>query len=305
VSEYDRKKFIKILEKIKSTYSSLNEMADKSEITSSYLSKIMSSKYEEPPSPKILRGIAKASHDITTYMELMYICGYIDKRDIFEYSNSVFTSDSIINCIRKSEIFDTVEAEEIIHKLEQEDYNYFYKKLEAMPENLKLKFFNTMEKKIDKYSESEIKYAELKINNKAIEIPILENFVQDMLIKKNKKIKLNMKKDIPTNFIYFANKYIKKEYDYIALIIKDNSMNLKLKKEDIILIQLQEDLKQGDIAFIEVNNEQIIRKYYKENDYIILETLSNNENFTTKIYNTKENKIKILGKVVAYQGKIV
>ena len=81
-------------------------------------------------------------------------------------------------------------------------------------------------------------------------------------------------------------------------------MNLKFNKEDILLIQLQETLKQGDIGYISVNDKYFVRKYISEDRYVVLETLSSNENYSTKIFDTEYDKVKILGKVVAYQGKI-
>ena len=101
---YDIKKFVEILEKIKNTYSSLNEMARKSSITSSYLSKIMAFKYQEPPSPKVLKNIAENSHNIVSYMDLMFICGYINNHNIFEYYNKTFSTEKVYKVMQKNKI---------------------------------------------------------------------------------------------------------------------------------------------------------------------------------------------------------
>lgn len=295
--EYDRKKFVEILEKIKNTYSSLNEMARKSNVTSSYLSKIISSKYEEPPSPKILKNIAENSHNITSYMDLMYVCGYIDNKDIFEHYNKVFNTSNVSKAVDECDIFN---AEEIKNSA----MNYLYDRIKDMPEEKQEMFFITINKKSDTIQKNMIKQIKQDIIEDSKKIPIIYNLKQDMLTIKNKKIKFIDDKENIKPFTFFSNEYLKKEYDYICIIAKDNSMNLKIKKNDIILIQLQETLKNGDIGIIEVNNELFTRKYYKENEYIILETLSNNEDYETKIYNTKQDKIKIFGKAIAYQNKI-
>ncbi|MCI9015923.1 MAG: helix-turn-helix transcriptional regulator [Clostridia bacterium] len=66
----------KILQKIINNYNSLNEFAKQIEISSAYISKLINLKYKNPPSPKILQKIAEGSKGLTTYNELMQICGY-------------------------------------------------------------------------------------------------------------------------------------------------------------------------------------------------------------------------------------
>lgn len=301
MNSFDKKKFAKILDKIKNTYSSLNEMARKSGVTSAYLSRLINEQYDEPPSPKMLYKIASVSHGVTSYMELLYICGHIDFQGIFEYYNKTFTTTNIRNAIRKSELFDTADAEEIIDKLEDSNSDYFYNKLVKLPEDLQLKFFAEMEKKNTNAYNSSQKPIVIESVSK---IPILEYLSKDILLLKNKRLKLNCDKAKITDYAYFSNDYMKKEYDYIAIIVTDNSMNLKFNKGTILLIQLQESLKQGDIGLISVNKGQYIRRYKNNSDYIVLETLSNNDNCETEIYNTRNDKVEILGKVIAYQGKI-
>lgn len=72
---YNRDKFINILKRCQGT-SSLNEYARNSNIDVGYLCRIINKKKANPPSPKILRKIADTSKGLTTYNELMQICGY-------------------------------------------------------------------------------------------------------------------------------------------------------------------------------------------------------------------------------------
>ena len=272
IGKFDIKNFLKILEKIKNTYPSLNEMARKSEITSSYLSKLLAQKYEEPPSPKILRKIADNSNGIISYMDLLKICGYIDMHTLFDYCNDIFI------------------------KMEHSNINNNL-------EDIKEKFFDI----INENNDSDIKNIEnkkVKVVENANKVPVLKYLTSDIIIIKNKKLKANYNEKIINDYTYFSSKYFKKEYNYVGKIVEDNSMNLKFNKEDILLIQLQETLKQGDIGYISVNDKYFVRKYISEDRYVVLETLSNNENYTTEFFNTDYDKVKILGKVVAYQGKI-
>lgn len=69
-------KVAEILKTIINSYSSLNEFAQKADISSAYISKLINLKYKNPPSPNILKKIANASKGTIDYNELMHLCGY-------------------------------------------------------------------------------------------------------------------------------------------------------------------------------------------------------------------------------------
>jgi len=73
---FDKVKFANIIKNIKETYNSQEEFSKKSGIGRTYISQYMNMKLEEPPKPKILHKLSLASKGITTYDELMNICGY-------------------------------------------------------------------------------------------------------------------------------------------------------------------------------------------------------------------------------------
>jgi repressor LexA len=75
---FDKSKFGLILKKINDSYLTQYEFAYYSKVNRTYLSKYINMKLEEPPKPKILEKIANASKGITTYEELMQVCGYTD-----------------------------------------------------------------------------------------------------------------------------------------------------------------------------------------------------------------------------------
>lgn len=76
---FDKKLFSEILNKIYSSYENQRAFAEATRVNRGYLSRYINQKLDAPPTPKILRGIADASKGITTYEELMYICGYSEK----------------------------------------------------------------------------------------------------------------------------------------------------------------------------------------------------------------------------------
>ena len=84
---YNQDRFIEILKKCQSN-TSLNEFARLADVDAGYLSRIINKKKVNPPSPKILEKISRASKGITSYEELMEVCGYVNFVDSF-FDNSV------------------------------------------------------------------------------------------------------------------------------------------------------------------------------------------------------------------------
>ncbi len=89
---FNKKVFSDILKKIYKTYKNQREFADATGVNRGYLSQYINLKLDNPPSPKILKGISDASKGITNYDELMQICGHIPT--IENISNSLNNSAS-------------------------------------------------------------------------------------------------------------------------------------------------------------------------------------------------------------------
>ncbi len=81
---FDKNKFANILKNINDTFENQTYFAKAAGVNRTYLSQYMNLKLDSPPSPKLLRGIAAASKDITTYDELMQICGHINLIGLFD-----------------------------------------------------------------------------------------------------------------------------------------------------------------------------------------------------------------------------
>ena len=78
----DEKLYI-ILDNILSRYETITELSKISGIDRGYLSRFINKKLPSPPSPKILKKLANASKGVTTYEELMQLCGYINIETTF------------------------------------------------------------------------------------------------------------------------------------------------------------------------------------------------------------------------------
>ena len=104
---------------------------------------------------------------------------------------------------------------------------------------------------------------------------------------------------------YAPSSYIKEGYEYFYLRVQGDSMNLKFNEGDIVLVQKQDTLENDEIGVILVNgNDATVKKYKIENGLVILSPMSTNLENTVQIYNPKDIEIKIIGKVVCYQGKV-
>lgn len=78
VDGFNKTKFANILKEISEIYGSISAFANETISDRTYLSGFINMKLNNPPTPKVLQGIAKASKGITTYAELMQVCGYLD-----------------------------------------------------------------------------------------------------------------------------------------------------------------------------------------------------------------------------------
>lgn len=98
MNNFDKKFFSNTLKKIYNQYPNQNNFARSANVNRTYISKYINEKLEEPPSPKILRRLAKASKELITYQELMKMCGYLneDETIIVVYQDRL---EQIINLI--------------------------------------------------------------------------------------------------------------------------------------------------------------------------------------------------------------
>ena len=103
---------------------------------------------------------------------------------------------------------------------------------------------------------------------------------------------------------YAPSSYIKDGHTYFYLTVQGDSMDRKFHDGDLILVQKQDDLENDEIGVILINDEATVKKYKKENDLITLHPMSFNPIHEAHTYNPKKINIKVIGKVISYQGRI-
>lgn len=84
------------------------------------------------------------------------------------------------------------------------------------------------------------------------------------------------------------------EYFYV-LAVGDSMINARIYDGDLLLLHSQEDVEEGEIAAVLLNNEIVIKRVFKNGGILILH--SENPSFSPIYGNDEKNKIKILGKL--------
>lgn len=93
--------------------------------------------------------------------------------------------------------------------------------------------------------------------------------------------------------------------EYIALRLKGDSMEPRMKTGDVVIVRLQPDVETGDIAIVRVNGDSATCKKIKKTPEGIM-LISNNPNYEPMFYSRREIEelpIAIIGKVVELRAK--
>ena len=87
-NKFDKKMLANLLKKAQGNRT-LRQFALAADIDSGYLSRLINMKRGTPPSPEILKKLAKVSHNGITYEQLLFAAGYIES-EIEENFEEVF-----------------------------------------------------------------------------------------------------------------------------------------------------------------------------------------------------------------------
>lgn len=183
-------------------------------------------------------------------------------------------------------------------------YCFYENKKREIPINTLIKLSNLFNVSIDyllgrtdikNFSDSNTTTASSTPNN-STKIPILRKTSEESSIFNSENI---------DGYEFAPSKYVKDNYEYFYLKVLDDSMNLKFQKNDLILVQKQDFLENGDIGVILVNkSETTIRKYIFQNNFVILQPMSFNTKYATQAYIPNSKYIKIVGKVILHFGEV-
>lgn len=319
---FDKNKFAQIIKKINDTYDNQRDFSKKAEINRTYLSQYMNMKLDSPPKPNILKKLAYSSNGLTTYNELMEICGYTDiptevilLQDLFDE-----TKEKYINEIKKISL--SPDELEVYYTLED---IFIHKNINSE------KFFQ----EIDSYFNN-IDWINEKSKNKIIKK--IQLFIEycnetDKINKQIASLKSNSDETLTNNNYIRQNYYMCPVYGRISagqpnwaeeciegrlpidpvlfniinpeehffLRVNGESMNKVIKNGAYALIHKQDIVDDGEIAVVLVNGyEATLKHFTKKGDIVVLEPdsdVTDDPDIKTQIYD-KNTSIKILGKYV-------
>lgn len=117
---YNQERFLKILRNIQGNRS-LNDLAKDIDVDASVLSRISTYNRTSPLSPETLRKIANSSKGITTYVELLKVCGYLNDDELCELKEKDnFNNEILIEAKVESNIEEvTNQVRELVELLER------------------------------------------------------------------------------------------------------------------------------------------------------------------------------------------
>lgn len=168
---FEQQKFSSILEYIISQYESLRDFSNVCGFNRTSISKYVRKELPNPPSPDILKKIADNSKGLTTYMELMLICGYVT-RDNIEETDEILKryNEARNNKIEMSNMLKNIH----LNKKEQEIADEYIKninsELDAIPDDLRIGRKDINISIVSKYIQRLSKIKDIDIDNTIIYI---------------------------------------------------------------------------------------------------------------------------------------
>ena len=307
---FDGKKFgsrLKELRKLKGL--KLRELEDLSGVSNAYLSQLENGKRGKP-SPEIIKKIAP--HLEASYTELMKDAGYLgetldnetktfldnyegDLESIFDYaftkfleaiSHDGFIKDSAIDFLLEScseldpngELINHESAKQIQTWKMMFDYLSFQEKID---------FILLIKNEIDIPNENLKSKGFEKVNN-FIRVPVLGYIAAGQPVFVQEHI---------YDFEYIPNSKNYKENEVFLLIVKGDSMiGNRIYPGDKVLVKIQPEVENGEIAVVNVNGYEATLKKVKKYEDGSVWLISSNENYAPIPLN--DTNSRIIGKVV-------
>lgn len=231
---FNKEKFSRIIKSINDSYDTQHEFARISTINRTSISKYMNCRKEDPPKPNMLLKLANASKGITTYDELMKICGYISDTNSDFPSLDMQLSENIFNNYKNTlEKYDLAKDDLIYLKQVLTQRDNTQSSIETQLNDFAInhssngrELFATL---IQINDEIENSLINLHKNGNIYPIPVYKN---------NKNIDLLLPSDI-VDYVNFNVPNSELPNNYFALLINDDSMLPLLGTDDIAIIKKQ------------------------------------------------------------------
>lgn len=264
---FDKNKFSRILKDISDTFENQREFSKKADVNRTYLSKYINMKIDVAPKPEILRKIANNSKGITTYEELMQVCGYINPPRELSLVEQVYNEN-----IYKLDKFDLSNSDyEYLKKVfisKNDSQSSIESQLNTFSSNFPdaLELYNILE---DIYITISNILSNYKASGMQYPIPVYDNIDIgniDSSIEGNISRYINL--EIEINKIFNLT-------NYFAIKAIDNSMSPLLDVGDIAIINKNQDFISGRTYLLKFkDNIPIIRKIIEVNETFELQAMN-------------------------------
>lgn len=88
--------------------------------------------------------------------------------------------------------------------------------------------------------------------------------------------------------------------EYFGLRVQGDSMNaLRINEGDIIIVRKQDEVEQGEVAVVLVDEEDAtVKRFYSSDTTVTLMPQSTNPEHEPQMYDLSKTRIKVLGKVI-------
>jgi len=91
--------------------------------------------------------------------------------------------------------------------------------------------------------------------------------------------------------------------DFVLRAKGDSMINARIYDGDIVFIKSQPDVENGQIAAVIIDDEATLKRVYKQNDFITLQ--SENPAYPPFVITKSSTKnVRIIGKAIAFQGNL-
>ena len=282
---FNQDKFANILKKINESYDTMTDFGKSASFDRTYISKYINKKLSNPPTPKILEKIAKASKGITTYSELMQICGYININEydseisIYARNNKIDRKVDILtdlsNCEELSDVEEKAfnEISNIIIDYTKDDKKINLDSIISSQDCIYNNLTSTEQKNVLKYLNA---------------LLATKNYIENEYIDElgNPVVKIPLLGVVKAGYDYLAqenwigtvdvDKKLADSGEFFALKVHGDSMFPTLMEDDIVIIKKQDDFENGDIVVAIINGDEATIKKGKKSDVgILLQPLNN------------------------------
>ncbi|GKU79342.1 S24 family peptidase [Paenibacillus sp. L3-i20] len=259
---FNKSRFSELL-KIAQGNRSLNQFARQADVSNSYISNLINCKNDNAPEAKTIKKIADAAHNEVSYADLLDAVGLLTP-DLKAKIDRLTTLKGLANDYEQAE----KDLSQANHKLAKA--NHLVKEAEAEYKNLK-----------------DLEKMGAKTIGHFIRVPLLGSIAAGLPLFAEENI---------IEWEYVANTFGATEGEVFSLVVKGDSMTgSRIYEGDKVLVRIQPEVADGEIAVINVDGENATLKRVKHIEGKVL-LIADNPKYTPIL--VESENARVCGKVI-------